>query len=101
MWSARRGHLGINTRLTTFDLDLRRRTERCTMTMDVYTPTRSFQIIDELIFRTYTRQQLFRLLAAVPELALEAVFDFAYRIDEPVEIGPDTQDVVMILKRQA
>jgi SAM-dependent methyltransferase len=99
-WSARRGQLGINTHLQTFDLDLRRRTERCTMTMDVYTPTRTFQIIDELVFRTYTRQQLFRLLATVPELELAAVFDFSYRIDEPIAIAPDTQDVVLILKRR-
>jgi SAM-dependent methyltransferase len=99
-WSARRGHLGINTHLQTFDLDLRRRTERCTMTMDVYTPTRRFQITDELIFRTYTRPQLFRLLAAAQELELAAVFDFAYRITEPIAIRPDTQDVVLVLKRR-
>ncbi len=99
-WSARRGHLGINTHLQTFDLDLRKRTERCRMTMDVYTPTRMFQIVDELVFRTYTRQQFFRLLAAVPELEVAATFDFTYRISEPIEIGSDTQDVVLILRKR-
>ena len=99
-WSARRGHLGITTHLKTFNLDLRRRTERCTMTMNVYTPTRTFQIVDELVFRTYTRQQFFRLLATVPELELAGTFDFRYRLDTPTEIGPDTQDVVLILKRR-
>jgi SAM-dependent methyltransferase len=99
-WSARRGHLGINTHLKTFDLDLRRRTERCQMTMNVYIPTRTFQIIDELVFRTYTRDQFFKLLKAVPELELVATFDFRYRLDEPIEIEPDTQDVVLILRRR-
>jgi len=99
-WSARRGHLGINTHLETFDLDLRKRTERCQMTMDVYTPTRTFQIVDELVFRTYTRQQLSRLLATVPELELAGIFDFTYCISEPVEIKSDTQDVVLILRKQ-
>jgi SAM-dependent methyltransferase len=99
-WSARRGHLGINTHLKTFDLDLRRRTERCTMTMDVYTPTRTSRIVDELVFRTYTWPQMKRTLAAVPELSLAAVFDFTYRISEPIEIGADTQDVVLVLQRQ-
>jgi SAM-dependent methyltransferase len=99
-WSARRGHLGINTHLKTFDLDLRRRTERCTMTMDVYTPTRTFQIVDELIFRTYTRQQLTKLLTTITELELTNIFDFTYNINDPIEIRPDTQDVVLILKRR-
>ena len=99
-WSARRGHLGINTHLQTFDLDLRKRTERCRMTMDVYTPTRMFQIVDELVFRTYTRQQLQKLLAAVPELEMAAVFDFTYRISEPIEIQSDTQDIVLVLRKR-
>lgn len=98
-WSARRGNLGINTHLQTFDLDLRRRTERCRMTMNVYTPTRSFQIVDELVFRTYTRNQFFKLLKTVPALALVATFDFRYRLDQPIEIQSDTQDVVLILRR--
>jgi SAM-dependent methyltransferase len=99
-WSARRGHLGINTHLKTFDLDLRRRSERCTMTMDVYTPTRTTKIVDELVFRTYTWQQMKRTLAAVAEFSLAAVFDFTYRIGEPIEIHADTQDIVLVLQRQ-
>jgi SAM-dependent methyltransferase len=99
-WSARRGHLGINTHLATHDLDLRDRTERCTMTMDVYTPTRTFQITDELVFRTYTWPQLRRLLAAVRELEHVASFDFRYHLDLPIEITAETQDVVLILRRK-
>lgn len=99
-WSARRGHLAINTHLKTFDLDLRRRTERCRMVMDVFTPTRQFQIIDELIFRTYTKPQLLRLLASVPALETVAIYDFRYRLNHPVEIEPDTQDVVLVLKKR-
>jgi SAM-dependent methyltransferase len=99
-WSARRGHLGINTILTTHDLDLRRRTEACRMVMDVYTPKRQFQIVDDLVFRTYTKPQIFRLLAAVPALELVAIYDFRYRLDYPVEIEADTQDVVLVLKKR-
>ena len=99
-WSARRGHLGITTHLKTFALDLRRRTERCQMTMNVYTPTRTFQIIDELVFRTYTRDQFRRLLKSVPALEHIATFDFRYRLEQPVEIDAHTQDVVLILRRR-
>lgn len=99
-WSARRGNLGINTHLQTFDLDLRRRTERCRMTMNVYTPTRTFQIIDELVFRTYTREQFFRLLKSVPAFEHVATFDFRYRLDQPITIDAETQDAVLILRRR-
>lgn len=99
-WSARRGHLGINTHLATHDLDLKQRTEACTMTMDVYTPTQRFQIVDELVFRTYTWKQMQKLLTTVPELDLTAIFDFTYQIDDSIKIGPETQDVVLILRRK-
>ena len=99
-WSARRGHLGINTHLATHDLDLKKRTESCTMTMDVYTPTQKFQIVDELVFRTYTWKQMQKLLATISELELAAIFDFTYQIDDSIKIGPETQDVVLILRRK-
>ena len=98
-WSARRGHLVINTHLATYDLDLRRRTERCRMELAVMTPTQSRQIVDDLVFRTYTAPQLARLLESVPQLRQAATFDFRYRLDWPTEIDADTQDVVLILKR--
>jgi SAM-dependent methyltransferase len=99
-WSARRGHLGINTHLQTFEVDRPGRMERCRMTMDVYSPTERFQIVDELRFRTYTLPQLRRLLAEVPELELVEVFDFSYSLDEPIEMDAATQDVVLILRRR-
>jgi SAM-dependent methyltransferase len=98
-WSARRGHLVINTHLKTFDLDLRHRTERCQMILDVYTPTQYRQLVDDLVFRTYTAAELRELLASVPELALTASYDFSYRLDSPTEIAADTQDVVLILQK--
>jgi SAM-dependent methyltransferase len=99
-WSARRGHLAVNVHLKTFDLDLRRRTERCRLEIDVYTPTQSRQIVDDLVFRTYTASQLRRLLADLSELSLVATYDFHYRLDTPIEIAADTQDVVLILQRR-
>jgi SAM-dependent methyltransferase len=99
-WSARRGHLGITTHLKTFAIDRRRRTERCRMTMNIYTPSRTFPIVDELVFRTYTREQFFKLLKSVPALEHIATFDFRYRLDQPVAISADTQDVVLILRRR-
>ena len=98
-WASRRGHLGITTHLQTYDLNLDLRTERCHMVMDVYTPTRCFQIVDDLVFRTYTWRQIRDLLTHVPELTLAATYDFRYRLDRPKAIRADTQDVVLILQK--
>ena len=99
-WSARRGHLCINTHLQTYDLDLRNRLEPCRMTLDVYSPTQQFQIVDELLFRTYTLRQLRHLLWDVPEFELLEVFDFSYSLKKPAILDTATQDAVLILRRR-
>lgn len=99
-WSARRGHLAINTHLQTFNLDLKRRAEHCRMRMDIYTPKNSFQIVDDLVFRTYTRAQIKSLLASVPDLEAVAAFDFSYDLNESIEIQATTQDVVLMLQKK-
>lgn len=99
-WSARRGHLTINTHLQTMDLDRRKRTERCRMRLDIYTPTQRRQIVDELVFRTYTADQFEKLLAGASQFEVAELFDFSYRIERPIEIDAETQDVVFILKKR-
>ena len=99
-WSSRRGHLVVNTRLWIVERDLERREERCAMTIDVHTPTRSFRMSDELRFRTYSAPQLGRLLRSVPELEMVAVYDFTYEIEAPTEIGPESEDVVLVLRKK-
>lgn len=99
-WHARRGHLTVNTSMWTIDRNLRKRQERCGMTIDVYKPTESFRIEDELVFRTYTWPQLEETLAAVPQWHIEDMFDFSYDLNRPVAIDRSTEDVVLILVRK-
>jgi SAM-dependent methyltransferase len=99
-WSARRGNLAINTHLATMDLDRRKRTERCRMRLDIYTPTQRKQIVDELVFRTYTSDQFARLLDNTGVFEIAELFDFSYRVDRPIEIDRETQDVVYILRKR-
>ena len=98
-WSARRGHLCVNTHMWTVDRNLRRRQERLGMTCDVYTPTKTFRLNEEILFRTYTRAQFDRLLAAIPELEIAAVFDFTYQFEKPIQISPETEDAVFVLRK--
>lgn len=99
-WSARRGHLCVNTEMRTIERDLRKRIERFAMSYFVHTPSQSFQLADEIQFRTYTATQFQRLLTAVGQFEIAGVYDFAYDIEEPLEIWPETEDVVYVLRRR-
>ena len=70
------------------------------MTLNVYTPTRQFQIRDEMVFRTYTAGQMKTLLQRVNTFEVLATFDFAYDIEEPRPVDGATEDVVYVLRRR-
>jgi SAM-dependent methyltransferase len=98
-WSARRGHLAVNSYLWSKQLDRRKRQEHIGMTFDVYTPTRQFQIRDDTTFRTYTADQMADLLRHVGEFETLATYDFGYDLDAPIEITPRTEDVIYVLRK--
>lgn len=98
-WSARRGQLAVLSHLQTLNLDRRKRAEHLRMTFDVYTPLRNFRLTEELTFRTYTAAHMQSLFSTTPELSVEAVYDFRYDVNDPIEIEPETEDVVYVLKK--
>ena len=99
-WTARRGHLTINSYMWSKDIDRRRRMELLGMILDVYTPTRHIQIEDHMEYRTYTNAQFTSLLRKVPQLKIAEVYDFGYDVNQPHTITPTSEDVVFILQRQ-
>jgi SAM-dependent methyltransferase len=99
-WAARRGNLSVLSKLWVVGRDTRRREERVGMSFDVYTPTRQFRIEDESAFRMYTAGQMERLLGQVREFEITSVHDFGYDASCPIEITPQTEDVVYILRRK-
>ena len=99
-WAARRGHLAVLSRIWTIRLDRRKRRELVGMTFDVHTPTKQFQLTEELVFRTYTHQHLLGLLERVRELELVATYDFCYDLDEPIVLDSATEDVVLVLRKR-
>lgn len=99
-WAARRGHLAILSRMWTLALDRRRRIERVALQFDVWTPRRQFRLYDEITFRTYSRQQMARLLRTVGTLEVVQTYDFGYKIDCPIELDRYTEDVVYVLRRR-
>lgn len=99
-WSARRGHLQVNSFMWTKKRDRRNRDETLGMTFDIHTPTRHFRIEDEMHYRMYTLPQMNRLLAGVPELEIAETYDFCYEIGHPVRVNAATEDVVYVLRKK-
>ena len=99
-WSAKRGHLGVASRMWSINVDRRRRRERVGMTLDVYTPGRQFRLADEFIFRTYTAGQFRRLLGRVARFELVETYDFVYEVDQAVCVDAATEDVVFVLRKK-
>jgi SAM-dependent methyltransferase len=99
-WTARRGHLQVNSAMWCKKLDLKNRNEQLGMTFDVYTPTRQLRLVDEMNYRTYTARQFDALLSRCPEFEIAARHDFVYDIDTLVEVTPRTEDVVFVLRKK-
>lgn len=99
-WSARRGNLTVNSTMWSEKTDLDERMEHLGMTFDVYTPTKQFRIADKMDYRTYTAEQMEELLGRVPELDVVETYDFAYEVDDPIRIGPRTEDVLFVLRKR-
>jgi len=98
--SARRGNLAVLSTMWSESVDLKKRREHIGMTFDVYTPTRHFRIADWMDYRTYTDAQIRRLFRKVPEFETVATYDFAYDVNQPVAIEPETEDVVFVLRKR-
>ncbi len=99
-WSARRGNLAVLSRMWVTGRDTRRRQEQVGMSFDVYTPTKQFRIEDHCNFRTYTARQMRKLLDRIDEFEITAVYDFGYNTGQPIHIGPETEDVIYVLKKR-
>lgn len=99
-WSARRGNLAVLSRLWVIECDRRRRRETVGMSFDVYTPSEQFRIEDQVTFRTYSAAQMDRLLGSIDDFEVTSVYDFGYDLNRPVEIGPETEDVVYVLTKK-
>lgn len=99
-WSARRGNLAVLSRLWVTECNRRQRRETVGMSFDVYTPSEQFRIEDEVTFRTYSASQMATLLESIDDFEVTSVYDFSYDIDRPIEIGPESEDVVYVLRRK-
>ena len=97
-----RGRVTLISRLIRRSVDVRRRVERRELEVDVYTPTRWRRIKDTILLRTYSAEQLGRLVRGERRLELVRTLDVDRLVRvPPPPIGPATERAVFVLRRRA
>lgn len=97
-WTAARGPLKIRSKMWLVDRPAPR-IETYRMKYQVTKPNGREVLEDQFNFLTYNVQQVLDLFAAEPRWEIAAIFDFAYDIQQPVELTDATEDVVFVLRR--
>ncbi len=99
-WSARRGHLAINTHMWTIERNSAKRVERFGIRFDIHNPTRSWRINDVLVLRSYTAAQMRKLIEKSGVWETLGTYDFCYNMKSPVVVDAGSEDVVYVLRRR-
>ena len=99
-WSARRGHLSINTHMWTNSRDSKKRIEKFGIYFDVHRPSGAFRIMDELVLRSYKPQQMDKLIKSSACWEVIETYDFSYNLKEAIEVDDTTEDVVYVMRRK-
>jgi SAM-dependent methyltransferase len=99
-WSARRGHLTVNTHMWTNSRDPKKRIEKFGIRFDIHRPSGSIRIEDELVLRSYTLRQMDALIKESGFWEVIATYDFGYDLNHPITVDSTCEDVVYVLRRQ-
>lgn len=99
-WSARRGHLSVNTHMWTNSRDPKKRVEKFGIRFDIHRPSGSVRISDELVLRSYTMRQIAALIKQSGLWETIATYDFGYDLDDPITVDSQSEDVVYVLRRK-
>lgn len=99
-WSARRGHLAVNTHMWTIERNRRKRVERFGIRFDIHTPSRTWRIEDVLVLRSYTMPQMQKLIDDSGCWDCVETYDFTYDAQSPIGVDPGCEDVVYVLRRR-
>jgi len=95
-WQRARRGLQVEIELASSPPDLRRRRERVRVELRARRGKERFESRESWWWRTWTAEQLSRLLRRIPELELAAVYDFDFA---PRELDDDRLDKILVLRR--
>jgi SAM-dependent methyltransferase len=97
---ATRGKLSAVCRIWTKQIRIKQREVRCGMVTEARTPRACVRIVEECMFRSYSAAQIQQLFDKVDLFEPVATYDYHYDIKKPISVGPETQDVVYVLRRR-
>jgi SAM-dependent methyltransferase len=97
-WAATRGRLSVVCRIWTKQYCSEQRQVHCGMITEIRTPRSRARIVEDCVFRAYSVAQVQRLFAKIDNFEPVATYDYHY--DDPISVGPETQDVVYVLRRR-
>jgi SAM-dependent methyltransferase len=98
--AAARGRLSAECRIWTRRIRARRREIHCGMITQVRTPRAHLRIVEDCVFRSYSASQIRRLFDKVGAFEPVATYDYNHSIKNPISVGPETQDVIYVLRRR-
>lgn len=105
-WTAVKGHTKVVCTLRVLSTNSKARLESMRVTMWVRGAGKGrgqggeLRLATEFPLRLYSAAQLRRLLKKAPDLELCDVFDFWYKIDEPLRLDEEIADTVLVLRRR-
>lgn len=98
-WVGRRGGVRVTCNVQEWPAERRRRRARVRSRLIVQQDGETRRYETNWHFRTYSRHQLERLLASVPELTHIATHDFRHDLTQPVALDDGLPDKVLVLRR--
>jgi SAM-dependent methyltransferase len=99
-FTATRGKLSVVWRIWTERICAEQREVRCGMVTEARTPRTRVRIVEDCVFRAYSAAQIQRLFDKVGQFEPVATYDYNYDLSNPISVGPETQDVVYVLRRR-
>jgi SAM-dependent methyltransferase len=99
-WAATRGKLSVVCHIWTKKICSEQREVRCGMVTEARTPRARVRIVEDCVFRAYSVVQIQRLLDKIGYFEPVATYDYNYDLVNPISVGPETQDVVYVLRRR-
>lgn len=99
-WSAKHAGVKVTVTMRVLQTDWERRQEQLRFNLRVRHGDRDLKLRTDYPLRLYRADDVRRMLKVNGRFDVCDVFDFWYEIDEPLQLGDDISDTVLVLRRQ-
>jgi len=99
-WQGTRGRLKIETRMKTLEVNRKRRYELLEVQLNINKNGKKEYYVSSYKLRTYTLRQLKTILHVAGVFRITKVYNHDYTMANSIQLTPDSEDVVLVLKRQ-